>query len=307
MCLAVLGQVDADVPAILARAIEESPKLTYSGERTVQYRRGGELVRLREIVLRNGDRLRIEFPGNSEFRGQIIVETPSERRHYLPDKNEIRVMAPRNEENLERLRRLMKRMKGELRFSVKPGIKIAGRNTEAVQIQDKSGNVLQRLYIDPSTGALLKRQVYDGVGGVLAEFQFSRINYSPRVAPDAFTIQRRGARIRLPQDDLRELAQAKGFPAAMIDGVPGVKLEWARAWDRTPNAIMQSYRTGSGRLTFFMLPQDVNRPMPDGRHGLVQSEKWTVDGKTYVLIGPRDFQEFDRCARRLKQQTQGGS
>ena len=87
------------LPEALKLAIRKSDSLKFVGTRTVEFRRRGDTVRITEYVTRDGQRIRLEFPEGSDFAGQVIVENASERKHYLPATNEIRILPPRKDES----------------------------------------------------------------------------------------------------------------------------------------------------------------------------------------------------------------
>jgi outer membrane lipoprotein-sorting protein len=212
----------SDLPVALRKAIEVGNRLTYVGKRRVEFRKEGKLEAFTELVTRDGNRMRIEFPAGSSYSGQVIVETKGERRHYFPDRNEIQVSPARREEAFDRLTRLGKSTKYS--FSVGAEEMIAGIAADHIVVSDRSGNISQRLFIDPHSGMVLKRKLYDDVGTQIGFFEFKSIDLSPRLSHDVFQIVRKGAKVVHPVDLLKRIAGPAGFLTAYVKPTSGYAL-----------------------------------------------------------------------------------
>ncbi|MGV3616992.1 MAG: sigma-E factor regulatory protein RseB domain-containing protein [Fimbriimonas sp.] len=308
--LLVLGsayaqEIRPDVPPVLRKAFLSGKRTRYTGTRVVIFRKGAETSQHTEYVTRDGPRLRIEFPRESAFGGQIIVESKSERRHYFPDKNEIHVLPPRREEAFERIARLVRSPRDRFRFTNGPDEVVAGKSTEQVVVSDPAGNVVQRLYIEPNTGLVLKRQLFDQVGTRVGGFEFTEVDFRPRIRDDVFRLTRRGARIVTPAQLLEELARREGFRPVVLPATDSVKLEWSGVWPIDGEDVLtQSYAAKDGRLTLFQLKRIVS---PDRlsklARGRVKFVYWRRDGRTFVLVGNRSVEEL----RRLAEPVSGGT
>src|SRR5438094_251063 len=79
----------ADLPPLVRKSFMANRTSKYSGERTVEFKHGPDRASHVEYVLKDGIRTRIEFPDDSEYKGQIIVDDGQQRLHYYPDRNEI--------------------------------------------------------------------------------------------------------------------------------------------------------------------------------------------------------------------------
>jgi len=297
------------VPDVLRAAIKASQKLRFTGTRVVEFRRGPETRRHLEYITRDGVRSRVEFPEDSPFAGQVIVEDGRVRRHYLPAANEIRVLPPRRDESFGRLIRSMRRYGPARKLTVEPGEVVAGRRTQQVAVLDPQGNIMQRLYIDPKSGALLKRKLFDRVGTQVGLFEFTQINFRPRLNAGLFRIERKGATIVTPADALRRTAAAEGYPFLMLRPSSGAVLEGSRSFKMKGQSVLgQFYRTPKGRLTFFqakaLLAPERLRHFSRGDFKVVS---WQEDSRSYVLFGPFDEASLDRWAQQLKGQVPGGA
>ena len=127
--------------------------------------------------------LRIKYSAlNSQHYsfGLIIVEDKAERRHYFPDKNEIRISGARREDSLDRLMGLFKKRGGQPKFVESPGEAIAGNRTTLVSVSDARGNVIQKLFIEPKSGVVLKRELFDPTGTPMGSFTFTKVDLNPK-------------------------------------------------------------------------------------------------------------------------------
>lgn len=295
------GQLPPEAPPILQRALRSSDTLRYTGVRLVSFRKPPDRVEFKEFIIKDGPRTRIEFPDESPYAGQIIVETPSERRHYFPDTNEIRVAPPRRGFALGRLASGPRRSeKGKIKFSTRIGDKVAGRETILALVSDEKGNVLQRLWIDEATALILKREMFDAVGSPVAVFEFTRVNYSARIAPEDFVIRRVGAVVLTPRDLAKRLcAEHKMLPVFLPDSSQYV-LESSRITriGEVP-VFVQFYRRGDLRLSLYQIA-GATRPDRGHRPRDIESYSWTRDGRSFSLVGKLSRIELEKLAEPIR-------
>lgn len=296
------AQREAEIPPVLRKALGAAATLRYSGERIVEFKTGPDRRRIVEYVLRDGPRTRIEFPDDSPYRGQIIVEDANERRHFFPDRNEIRILPPRGEEVARRLRSfLAKSMQRGFRVAVSDGGEVAGFATQAIVINDPKGNAAQKLWIEPRTGTVLKRELFDPVGGRVGLFQFTRINLRPSLAPKDFEIDRRGAKVITPEHAAREIASRMGLQPALLPASSGFRLESARSMrQRGPEFLALAYVGAEGRFTLFQLKEPVseNRLRRMAR-GSLSTYAWTRGAEHLALVGELPEARLHEIARLL--------
>ena len=286
------------LPPVVKRALTAAGTLRYTGRRIVTVLRDGQPDRHEEIVMRDGPRMRIEFPSEGAYAGQVIVEDPSERRHFLPESNEVRVLPTRREEGLQRLRALV-RTGG---VTTSPGDRIAGLPTVEVFVRDAAGNPIQRLSIEPESGMVLRRRVYDATGVEVGGFVFTRIDLSPGAFdPAIFRIERKGVTTTTPLDALRRLARKSGYAAVSLPESTGFRLEGVRV-ARLPegDVLVQTYLGTGGRLSLYQLRAAVS---PDRlrRQGArrLNALSWAEGGATFVLLGPQDDATLARLRKSL--------
>lgn len=291
---------EPQVPYALKKAIQQAPKLRYSGRRKVQYLRNGETDSYVELVSRDGDQLRIEFPSGSTYSGQIIVETGNERRHFFPDRNEIQILPPRREEAFERIVKLAQN-RGRFTLSEGAGETVAGIATDQIVVTDRSGNVVQRLYIDPKSGMLLKRKIYDPVGTQVGFFEFESVNFSPTFTKSIFHLSRNGAKLLKPVDLLRKLAQDNGYPVIYLKPSTGFTLSFSKMNTVDGREVlMQFYQSPNGRLSLFETKADIDREKLDKfARGDVNVYSWKGQGCTFVLIGNQDADALRKLASHM--------
>jgi outer membrane lipoprotein-sorting protein len=296
--LAVAQQAEQSLPAVVRKAIAEFPKLRYTGTRTVEFKVGADRQRHTEQVIRSGPNVRVEFPRGSEFFGQVIVEDGKRRLHYFPDKNEVHVLPPRKEEAFFRF--LQNRPRGQGRgpsISSQTGGRVAGRATELVTVNDPRGNPIQRLWIDPATGLVLRRETLDRSGSRLAFFEFTRINYRPNIDPRDFQITAK-ARVVRPEDLVRRLANQHGMVAVFLND-PGYQLEGGRIMRLGDDPVLLQTYVGNARLSLFQVRQGIDTSRLSGPRGSFQTFAWQSHGRTFVLVGEAEQAELRRLAAKL--------
>jgi hypothetical protein len=281
------------VPPVLKNAIANGSRARYSGRRTVEFWRAPKDLKHEEIVTRDGDRTRVEFPAGSRFAGRIYVENGHERREYHPESNEVWILPARHEESENRLARLASRGVGrKVVFSIAAASRVAGYPTDQVVVSDPHGNVIQRLYIEPNSGVLLKREVFDAGGARIGMFEFSEINLDPPpFDPSLFRFDRKNVRIVTPIDRLRDLSASEHFLAVALARSSGYRLDEVRtAKIRGEQVLVESYSSHQGKLSLFELRSDVDtdRLREFARGDELHGYAWKSGAFTFVLVGNLD-------------------
>ncbi len=238
------------LPPLLDLAIKRAGEQRYTGTRVIEYKMGPNRGRHIENVIRDRQKLRLEFPTGSALSGEVIVEDGRERRHYKPDENAIYVMPVRGEEMIERLKMLAHSPWFEFRDAGEA--RVAGLKATHLQVVDGKGNVAQNLFIEPRTGLVLKREMFDRSGSPMGYFEFTAVNFKPRIDARDFVLQVRGARLIYPSDTLRTLARENGFSFVMLRSGSGYELEEARPIDIGGQPVLMQVYGGRGhRLTLY--------------------------------------------------------
>jgi len=276
-----------EAPAILRLANSNINSLRFTGVRVFRFRRAGVEEVNEELVTRDGKRSRVEFR-NGPLNGQIIVENGKERKHYFPDRNEVRISQSRPEDGVLRIGRFWReRNNRALKFRTAPGGEVAGIETEKVEMLDKDGNPILSLSIDPKSGLVLKRVFFDRVGTVTGQFEFTSVRFNPKIAPDAFRIDRKGVKVIRPIDELKRVAASEKLPAVMLNTGTGFVLEGARSTNMRGTVVMaQFYTSPSGRLSLFVTKDKLEpeRLQRMGR-GRTSAHVWAADGVYFALVG----------------------
>jgi outer membrane lipoprotein-sorting protein len=290
----------ADRPELLNKVLVASKKLRYSGIRKVHMKFGPDVVQHTEYILKDGTKTRIWFPEGGSFRGQIIVENDTERRHYFPDRNQIEVMPPRREEYFMRLGR-MGGGRFEVKYLVEPGEAIAGVDTKRVSMVGKENQPFLRMWIDPATGLVLKRVVYGRDGNPQATSEFVKVDFRPSFKRSDFELSVRGAKVVTPRDRLQEMVQRGGFQNVSFSPKDPYKLESVRI-QRIENvsALVQVYVKSDGRVSLYQVKAavDPNRLKPRGRDR-ASTYSWTRGETSFILVGDLPQTKLREIAARL--------
>jgi len=291
-------------PELLRKMLQSQPTLRFSGTRVVEFRNGPDRVRNTEIVLKDGERQRIEFSPDSPNAGQIIVENGRERRQYDPQKNEIQVLRPRREEMIGRLGMLARQIReGGLRFRIDAGGEIAGVATKQMILTDPEGNVVHRMWIDPATGMLLKREILDPVGTRIGFFEFTKVNFNPRFSPDDFRILRRGAKVVTLDDLVGRIAKKLGFSPLRIPASEPYELEDVRPVDLGPRkGMMQMYSGAKGRFSFYQVTGEIDQRRLERLAGGPRFDvySWRSGERTLILVGDVGRSELERLSKTIR-------
>lgn len=286
------------MPDLLRKAMAGAAKQRFSGTRRLTLKLGGDRKVHTEFIVKDGLRSRVEYPTDSPFAGQVIVDDGTERRHYFPGQNQIRVEPTRRERAFDR----MGKMLGQGRLAVADGGSVAGKPSQLVTFSDPQGNVLTRMWIEPRTGVMLKRELYDRTGAVVGGFEFTEINLNPNIDPRDFKLNVRGAKVVRPADDLRELIQRNGFRDVQLPPDTGFKLVEARVQElRGSKILIQQYVDGEDRrISLFQLYQSVDpKVIQRMSRNEFASVTWQQGGTTFALVGGVPQQQLSEIAKRL--------
>lgn len=290
----------SSVPPFVLKAFTAG-HLRYAGVRTVSFR-NAKKVDHTELVLHDGERTRVEFPEGSPLGGQVIVEDAKRRLQYFPKRNEIEVLPPRNDVTMIRLANFVRQsLNAGWKIVPGDGAYLAGVNTRQAVVLNKEGSVRQRLWIDPATGMILKRLLYDNSGNELAGFEFTSINYSPPIRPDSFTLNMAGAKIISPEMRARQLSRRNGFTPIILPASSGYRLESARMINVGGQmALSQLYSGADGKFSLFRLKTEID---PDRLRQMAQSRlkvyTWQRNGETFALVGEINEAKLQEVARQL--------
>jgi hypothetical protein len=288
---------------LLGRVMRAQTELRYVGRRLVEFRGLGERQRRIEIVTRDGLRVRTEFPADGPGAGQIIVENQRERRHYFPDTNEIHVSPARQEIPIMRLRETLRNVRERgWKIVTREGGTVAGIRAVQIDFADPDDNVIQRLLVDPTSALVLKRELFDRIGGRVALMEFQSVDLTPTLREDDFTITRRGARIVTIDELANRLAARLRLRPARLPATSGYVLGEARTLPLGPaTALELAFFGPGGTFSVFHVRAEINPRRLRMRLGPRAAARSWKDGEVSIaVVGDMPQPELDRLARLIR-------
>jgi outer membrane lipoprotein-sorting protein len=284
------------------KLLERAQDIRFSGTRLVTVVRAGKPESHTEYVTRDKGNLRIEFAKDSKYTGQIIIETSGFRKHFFPDRNEIKEspVSARRQFDLGRLMRGPGRM-GQSRTQISEGGVVAGFKTQKMTISDPQGNRLIEVFADPKTGLLLKRVVFDPTGSVAGSFEFQQVKLNPSINQTAFVLNRKGAKVVRPIDDLRRQASEMGVPAFSFSDSSGLQLEAVNTRSmKDSKTLTQMFSMSDNRYTLFMTKSDIpEEQIKRFQRGELRTFVWQLNGVTLVLMGMDSEDALKKMSRKV--------
>lgn len=279
-----------DAEDLLKKARDRANSQKYAGVRTTTLvTHKGEKKTFTEFVLRDGKRQRIEYPSNSEFAGQTVVESDGERRTYTKATNEIRVS-----KSLPFTMQFdLGQRGGKIDWEMKDGGRIAGHDTKLV-VARIGGEKRFAIWVEPRRSMVLKREVYDRKGDFIGGFSYTRIRFSPEIRDSMFELPK-SAKVVGPKDDLMRIAKELGLRPYTIDPRTGYELMFVRKTEFDgKNALRQFYDTGRERVTLVQMKDLEAKGFSS--EGRVNTYSWRHRGVTLMLIGELDESAMRRLA-----------
>ena len=299
------GGPDRPRNALLEKAMRVQSKLRFTGTRRLLVRLGPEAKENIEKVWQDGQRSRVEFERGSADEGQIIVIASGVRSHFFPEANEIQVRPVRMEEPLARLGEIVRGGGRGAQVRESGGGAVAGQRTVLLSFVDPNGNVAGKLWIDPDTAMVLKRELFDPSGRLVGSMEFLSVNSNPSFDENDFKIVRKGAKI-VTVDELlrRQSVQAGVRPLRIPETQGGFLLESVKVIPLGDGrkALAQSYFGADGQRVSMYLTRgtmDLGRLQRlQGPH--LASVTKRVGDFTIVLIGSMPATELQRLADQVR-------
>ena len=299
------GQDLATMPAIMRKFVLARKTSRYTGTRTVEFKRGPDRLSHIEYILKDGIRSRTEFPDDSQYKGQVIVDNGKQRMHFFPDRNEIDVEPAHQRDNRPDSggndRDSDHKNRPSLQRTVTDGGSVAGYHTQLLTVSDPNGNVMQQMWIEPKTGVRLKMVLYDRVGTQVGSFEFTKINFKPTFAPGDFTIDRKGALIVTPADEARRLSEKLGVTPLILGNSSGYELQNARIIHPDKQDVLaQTYIGDTGRFTFFELRGDIDQDkLQRFARGRLSTYSWKRGQESFAIVGNLTPEQMGEVAKTL--------
>lgn len=291
--------VPAQVPPALKQALAAIGRLKFSGARLIEAKSGANRQSHIEYVLTDGPNSRVEFPMESPLHGQIIVENGVDRKQYFPGRNEIEVGPAQRDEAIQRLIKMIQNR--NINVTETQGGPVAGMQTELISLADRMGNAKERLWIEPRSGMILKREIYDKVGALQASFEFSQANLNPIIHAGDFEIRVKDAKVITPERRIEQIVKRQGYLDVRIPLGTPYRLEKVRVENiGVQQVFVQQYAGNGHRILLYQLKTavDPNRLGKLERPDL-QIYSWQAKGFSFVLMGDLSDAELRDLARRL--------
>jgi outer membrane lipoprotein-sorting protein len=297
------GSSDRQRNPVLSTVFQKADSVKYVGTRKITFMTGRGHRSITEKVMRHGWKMRIEYPGETGFSGQVIVENGEHRLRFLPSRKEIRQLPPRRDEILFGLSGVT-RTPGQERPTVHTakGTVIAGVPTKLLVFKTKAGRVEQRMWVSEKHGAILKREVLDHDEEVSTKFEFISIRFNPELPKNTFKIDAPGVKtVTLDEMLARESKALKMTPYRLSDDAKCRLLNVSGINSERFKALVQSYSCRGGRVSLYQLAADVNPERLDRMAGdRYRTHAWKSRGVSFVLIGSVSTDELKSLAKHVK-------
>ena len=289
---------------LLREVKREANSHKFAAMREIAFRDpSGSIKTFEERILRQGKQQRIEYPDDSRFAGQVVVEVDGVRRTYVRAKNEIREtrsIAFSDAYDFSWLR--TRRGGGEVKFELKRGNRIAGEPTQLVVIR-KDDVKRQALWVHSGRKLVLKREMYDPKGQFIGGFEFKRIDFDAEIPRRAFSLPSSASVISV-RTELVDLAKELRLTAYTLPASSGYELLRVRKTTLGgKDALRQFFDAGKTKVTL-VLARGVEAK-GFSREGRANIYSWERGGITLMLIGDLDQNEMQRLARRVTTQQPG--
>ncbi len=291
-----------ELPPELKEMFDRSKNIRFSGTRSVTFVRAGKVETHNEYVTKDGPNMRVEFASGSPFAGQIIVETSAERKHYFPDKNEIHEYPSFGKKQFEGFRGNFRSQRGgKSKFESSNGGVIVGLHVTKYQLTDDKGNPIVQIFIEPKSGMVVKRVIFDPTGNIAGSFEFVNLTLDPKIQNGSFKIFRRGAKIIRPIDDLRKHCTEFGLPALSLPKSSGYRLENVYVRDVSGRKVLvQTYGKEDSRLTVFMTKSGLDADdLKKYNRGELTSYVRMLNGVTIVILGDQPEERLRTLSNQL--------
>lgn len=247
-------------------------------------RLGADQVRS-ELVTVDRDRSRVEFLGKNGQTNQILIEMAGERYQFAPKAKEVHKSTKRIEAGLLSRPLLKKGAKRQL-FTLVPGGIVAGRNTQLLSLTNLKGVVIQRNWIDPESGVILKREISSPMGVYLGGFEFNEINYAPNLDASTFDPTFGGAKVVTLEEIAARNARKLGLRPLLFNGT-AYSLESSKVVKSPMGASFLSYLFNGSKGKFSLI--QIRGPLDESKvRQFAQGYsvyQFTAGAETIAIVG----------------------
>lgn len=254
----------------------------------------GRSFQIEEQYSQRGPWVRIDYPAGSPYAGQVVIDTPKERRHFMPSRGETWTSQPKFDLRLERVAHLYRL--GRLKLSTGEVQTVATLPTRLLLVQLPNGAVVQRAYVHEPSGLVLKREMIGPGGQAMGGYEFTQVKLKAGLSRRDFQLP--DAKVVTPDDRRRVLVAEHGF-ADRVVVIPGYRLDSADVFDRDgTKTLVLSYAGLAGRVSLFQSrrPIDGRRLRRFSGPGSA-SHAWQEGSVHFVLLGDADESVLRKAAQ----------
>lgn len=289
-------------PPEIAKYLQLQSRVNAAGIRNVTLMVDGQMRTFRERVLKQGLNMRIEF-ADGPNAGSFTVESGGRRFLVNPARREARTMAPMGASFAPAS--LMSRLQGrEGRWERSTGGDIAGAKTVRWDVFDSRNRIMQRFWVEPNRGLILKRQIFDENGRVAGGFEFEVVKFDVEMAPNEFSVPT-DYRIIRPLEELKAACQRASLTPVILDPALGYNLDAVRilSAQRGSGIVMSVYADETTQLSLYIMKQPLNTERLRRLTGQrLKFYSWQQGGQYLTLIGALPQEELARLARSARTQ-----
>ncbi|MBS1718486.1 MAG: hypothetical protein JSS72_12220 [Armatimonadetes bacterium] len=289
------NEVLQGMPPIVRLAFRAGPTTRFVGVRRVQ----SEKNVFTQRVFKDGRKIRSEFLDGSS-KGTIIVDSGRDRRIYRPKQNRIELMPGGGDMAGLRPQMLLATIERErMSPTISDGGFVAGFTTQLATFTRPNAQVGVRMWIDPSTGAVLKFDAFRPDGSLAAHFEYVSIDYKSAIDPNSFTLNMPGVKEVTQKELVIEEARKLGLTPVILN-LPGYVLTHQHVLKRKESqALIQLYRGPRGPImlgqTLGNLDPSAFKERPKRPHENVYL--WKSGRETLVLIGELSIEQLQQSSR----------
>ena len=301
-----------DTRQFVRDVVDAANRLKYRGHRSL-------IVRGREYsegIWRSGRRFRIEYSGEADVKGQILVNDGTHQWHYFPKENLIHKTPALSNNRFRSVIDFMERPGPAPR--IMPGGRIAGKRVMLIVVgQEGPDSIVHKLWVEPHRKAVLKREIWFG-DKLRMEWEFESFTYLRAVAEENFVLEIEGARIVTPREILINLSAEAKMSAFELPARSGFLMVRARKVesDAKQIGIVSHYSDGIRFLIISVskkehgkrpestrTPPSRNRPPRPEIHRYT----WKVGSYYLLIVGSAPVDELRRLAGTVKRIETDGS
>jgi hypothetical protein len=282
------------LPELLEAVLRGNKTLDVTGFRRVYGGGPGRGFEIEEQYSQRGSWIRIDYPAGSPYAGQVIIDSPKERRHFMPSRGEIWTSQPRFDLRMERVAYLYRL--GRLRLSAGERQTIATLPTRLLLVQLPDGAVVQRAYVHEPSGLVLKREMIGPGGKPMGGYEFTQVKFKAGLSRRDFQLPE--SKVVTPEDRRRELVSEHGFLDRTVT-IPGYRLDSSDVFARDgTKTLVLSFAGLPGRVSLFQSrqPIDVRRLRRFSGPGS-SSYAWKEGEVYFVLLGDADESVLRKAAQ----------